>query len=102
MGYPVKMKNAGFVHLGEEFNKGDVFNAPTAAMASFLCDQEKMATRVKESDLEPEQPGTNKRKVRGSYNTKVMTPDADSEPVSGKERKPAPVKKKAAPRKNNN
>lgn len=86
MGIPVKIKVDDFVYLGESFAKGDIFNAPHEAFASFLCEQEKRASRVKEGDCEPEKVGTMKRVLKskggnvqkenkGSYDTKVMTPD---------------------------
>jgi len=97
MGIPVKLKKGGFVYMGEEFDKGEVFNAPHETMASFMCDQEKRATRVNESDCEPEQVGTNKRVLilkgdnvqqgnRASYDTKVMNPSGSSngKPVTTK------------------
>ncbi len=79
MGIPVKLKVDGFTHLGETFDKGDVFDAPHEAFASFLCDQENQATRVNESKLEPAKVGTMKRVTKGgSYTTKVMGPDDSS------------------------
>lgn len=112
MGIPVKLKIDGFIHLGETFNKGDIFNAPHEAFASFLCDQEKQATRVDESKLEPEQAGTMKRVMKGgSYNTKVMSPDdsSDGKPVVTKtetksktETKPKTEAPKVAPKSKSN
>ncbi len=78
MGIPVKLKADGFVHMGEVFAKGEIFEAPHEAFASFICDQEKLATRVDASKLEPEQVGTMKRVMKGGYDTKVMTPDTGS------------------------
>ena len=75
MGIPVKLKVDGFTHMGESFDKGEVFDAPHEAMASYLCDQEKQATRVDESKLEPAKVGTMKRVMKGGYDTKVMSPD---------------------------
>lgn len=78
MGIPVKLKVDGFIHLGEAYDKGEIFDAPHEAFASFLCEQEKQASRVDESKLEPAKVGTMKRVMKsGSYNTKVMSP-ADS------------------------
>lgn len=88
MGIPVKLKVDGFVHMGEEFNKGDVFDAPTDCFASYLCDQEKQATRIDESKLEPAEGATMKRVMKkGSYNTKVMKPADNTD-------KPVPTKPK--------
>jgi len=79
MGIPVKLKKDGFVYMAEEFSAGDIFNAPHECYASFMCEQEKIATRVDENKLEPEKVGTMKRVMKGgSYNTKVMRRD-DSE-----------------------
>jgi len=95
MGIPVRLKIDGFVHLGESFDKGDIFNAPHEAFASFLCEQEGNAERVAEKDCEPEQVGTMKRVSKvGTYNTRVVTPDEDSSGTP-KTTKRAPVKKTA-------
>ena len=93
MGIPVKLKNDGFTYCGEKFDKGDIFNAPHEALVSFMCDQEKTATRVDEDNLEPEKVGTMKRAMKGgSYNTKVMSPDSNAKtPIKTK----TPPKKKA-------
>lgn len=96
MGIPVKLKNDGFIHLGETFDKGDIFDAPHEAFASFLCDQEKQATRVDESKLEPAKVGTMKRVMKsGSYNTKVMNSNdsSDGKPVKTKTGKCKPGSK---------
>lgn len=97
MGIPVKLKVDGFVYMGETFNKGDVFDAPHEAFASYICDQEKQATRVDEKKLEPAKVGTMKRVMKGgSYNTKVMSPDTESDkPAVTKGGRKQPAKKKA-------
>ena len=82
MGIPVKLKIDGFEYLGEKFEKGEVFDAPHEAYASFICDQEGNATRVDESKLEPAKVGTMKRVMKGgSYSTKVMSPDDSDKPA---------------------
>ena len=104
MGVPVKLKQDGFIHLGEEFNKGDIFDAPHEAFASFMCEQEHIATRVNEEDCAPEKVGTMKRTLKKSaYNTKVMEPaPADAEPVKtkSKARNPTAAPKAAVPKSN--
>lgn len=74
MGIPVRLKEDGFIYLGESFDEGDIFNAPHECMASFLCEQEGKAERVSEEDCEPEKVGTMKR---GTYKTRVMSPEAE-------------------------
>lgn len=99
MGIPVKLKDGGFSHMGEAFDKGDVFNAPHECMASFMCEQENMATRVDESDLQPEKVGTMKRVLkRGAYDTKVMEPAKDGKPsiTRGGSKQGAKSRKQAA------
>lgn len=82
MGIPVKLKADGFSHMGESFKKDEIFNAPHECMAGYLCDQEDLATRVDEKDLQPEKVGTMKRVLkRGAYNTKVMEPAKDGKPA---------------------
>ena len=87
MGIPVKLKIDSFTYLGEEFNKGDVFDAPHETFASFLCEQEGTAERVDESDCKPAKLGTMKRVLKSkggnvnkadnaAYGTKVMHPAA--------------------------
>ena len=98
MGIPVKLTIDGFVYMGEEFAKGEIFDAPTDCFASYLCDQENQATRIDESKLEPAADGgTMKRTMKGgSYNTKVMEPDnAPDKPVVTKTKSKAPTKSKS-------
>ena len=97
MGIPVKLKVGGFVHMGEEYAKGDVFDAPHEQFASYLCDQENQATRIDESKLEPADGNSMKRTMKaGSYNTKVMEPDnAPDKPVVTKTKSKAPTKSKS-------
>jgi len=93
MGIPVKLKEDGFNYLGEYFDKGDIFNAPHECFASFICDQEKKATRVDESKLEPEVVGTMKRVMKGgSYDTKVMSPDTSGSKTPTKTKNPSKKK----------
>ncbi len=93
MGIPVKLKNDDFVYMGEAFDKGDIFDAPHEALVSYMCDQEKTATRVDESELEPAKVNTMRRVMKGGYNTKVMTPDSESKtPIQTKN---APNRKRA-------
>ena len=78
MSIPVKLKVDDFNYQNETFEKGAIFNAPHEAMASFMCEQEGIATRVK-----------------AGYTTRVATPDeAGSEPALTPKKSPSKSKAK--------